>query len=205
MIAIRPGADSRKGSRSGKESGAGASIALAARLRKLAATRAPALALALILMPPVLGALDMIAAMVTSPVSAGSFGLVSFARGQPAALTLAQAEALNAYNNALTQFKAILSQRRAEVNSHQRLPNLLGQALYLAHNSMISTYKDLTDVLPSKIGRPNKFRIPPAYFNADNEPLLDEYTAIFNVMQAPPANAQNSETPFKDIVDVATS
>jgi len=158
-------------------------------------------------MPPVSGAVDMIATMVTSPVWAGSsyVGFVSPARGQPPVLTPSQAEALNAYNNALAQFKAILSQRRAQINSHQPLPNLPGQALYLARNNMISAYKDLTDVLPSKIGRPNKFRIPPAYFDADNEPLLDEYTAIFNVMQAPPANAQNSETPFKDIVDLATA
>ena len=55
---------------------------------------------------------------------------------------------------------------------------------------MMSTYKDLTDAQPSRIGRPNKFGIPPAYFDADNEPLIDEYLAIFKVMQAPPANAQ---------------
>ena len=70
---------------------------------------------------------------------------------------------------------------------------------------MMSAYKDLTDALPSKIGRPNKFGIPPAYFDADNEPLLDEYANLFNVMQAPPANAQNSETPFKDVVDLGTA
>jgi len=34
---------------------------------------------------------------------------------------------------------------------------------------MMSAYKDLTDALPSKIGRPNKFGIPPAYFDADSE------------------------------------
>ncbi|MBV9970344.1 MAG: hypothetical protein JO228_10195, partial [Xanthobacteraceae bacterium] len=49
----------------------------------------------------------------------------------------------------------------------------------------------------------NKFGIPPAYFDADNEKLIDEYLAIFNVMQAPPANAQRSETPFKDVYDLA--
>ena len=70
---------------------------------------------------------------------------------------------------------------------------------------MISAYKDLTDALPSKIGRPNKFRIPPAYFDADNEPLLDEYTNLFGIMQAPPVNAQNSDTPFKDVVDLGTA
>ena len=64
---------------------------------------------------------------------------------------------------------------------------------------MMSAYKDLTDALPSKIGRPNKFGIPPAYFDADNEPLLDEYKNLFNIMEAPPANAQNSDTPFNDV------
>src|SRR6185369_16994997 len=67
------------------------------------------------------------------------------------------------------------------------------------------TYKDLTDVLPSKIGRPNKFVIPPAYFDADNEPLIDEYLSIFNVIQAPPGNAQKSDTPFHDVVALGTA
>ena len=70
---------------------------------------------------------------------------------------------------------------------------------------MMSTYKDLTDALPSRIGRPNKFGIPPAYFDADNEPLIDEYTQLFEVMQAAPANAQNSATPFKDVADLGTA
>jgi hypothetical protein len=97
-----------------------------------------------------------------------------------------------------------LSQRREQIDSKQPLPNLPGQALYLARNSMISAHKDFTDALPSKIGRPNKFGIPPAYFDADNEPLLDEYTNLFSIMQAPPANAQYSDTPFKDVVDLGT-
>ena len=89
-----------------------------------------------------------------------------------------------------------------QINAKQPLPNLPGQALYLARNGMMSTYKDLTDAQPSRIGRPNKFGIPPAYFDADNEPLIDEYRKLFDVMQAPPANAQNSTTPFKDVVDL---
>jgi hypothetical protein len=136
------------------------------------------------------------------PAGIGNLGFISPARGQPAALT--NSDALNAYNNAVNDFKSILSQRRAQINSRQPLPNLPGQALYLARNNMISAYKDLTTAIPSKIGRPNKFGIPPAYFDADNEPLLDEYTSVFAVMQAPPASAQNSETPFNDVVDLAT-
>src|SRR5258708_4463250 len=120
----------------------------------------------------------------------------------PPALTKPQLDALNTYNDAVNNFRLVLSQRRAQINSNQPLPNLPGQALYLARINMMSAYKDLTDALPSKIGRPNKFGIPPAYFDADIEPLIDEYRDLFDIMEAPPANAQNSDTPFKDVVDL---
>jgi hypothetical protein len=121
---------------------------------------------------------------------------------RPTALTQAQSDALAAYDKALNQFKSILSERRAQISSHQSLPNLPGQALYLARVNVMSAYKDLTDALPSKIGRPNKFGIPPAYFDADIEPMVEEYRKLFAIMEAPPANAQNSDTPFKDVVDL---
>jgi hypothetical protein len=133
----------------------------------------------------------------------GNFGFTSPAMGQPGALTSAQSDALKAYNDAVKNFETILGQRRAQINSKQALPNLPGQALYLARNNMMSAYKDLTDAAPSKIGRPNKFEIPPAYFDADKEPLLDEYRALFDLMDAPAVNAQKSDTPFKDVVDLA--
>ena len=124
------------------------------------------------------------------------------AQGQLPALTESQSDALNTYNNAVDDFKLILGQRRAQINSNRGLPNLPGQALYLARINMMSAYKDLTDALPSKIGRPNKFGIPPAYFDADSEPLIDEYRNLFDSMEAPPANSQNSDTPFKDVVEL---
>ncbi len=83
------------------------------------------------------------------------------------------------------------------------LPDLPGQALYLARVNVMSTYKDLTDAIPSRIGRPNKFGVPPAYFDADIEPLIDEYQNLFAIMEAPPANAQSSDTPLKDVVDLS--
>src|SRR5215472_1962372 len=135
-------------------------------------------------------------------IGIGRIGFTSPAASQALALTKAQSDAMNSYNEAVSRFKSVLRQRRAQIDLKQKLPDLPGQALYLARNDMLSTYKDLTDVLPSKIGRPNKFKIPPAYFDAENEPLLDEYGALFKVMQAPPANAQNSDTPFKDVVDL---
>jgi hypothetical protein len=66
----------------------------------------------------------------------------------------------------------------------------------------MSTYKDLTDAHPLRIGRPNKFGVPPAYFDVAIEPLIDEYTALFKHMQTPPSYAQASETPFKDVADL---
>src|SRR5690349_1016916 len=132
------------------------------------------------------------------------FAPLAAARAEQAALTPTQSEALAAYDKAVRDFKAILAERRAQIDGKRPLPNLPGQALYLARNAMISTYKDLTTVLPSRIGRPNKFAIPPAYFDADNEPLIDEYTRLFAIMQAPPPNAQYSETPFADVVALGT-
>jgi hypothetical protein len=123
------------------------------------------------------------------------------ALGQPAA----QSDALNTYNKAVNDFRTILGQRRAQINSNQQVPNLPGQELYLARNKMMGAYKDLTDAVPAKIGRPNKFGIPPAYFDADSEPLLDEYYSLIGLMEAPPVNAQYSDTPFKDVVDLATA
>ena len=121
--------------------------------------------------------------------------------GQPTA----QPDVLNTYNKAVGDFKSILGRRRAQIDAKQPLPNLPGQELYLARNKMMSAYKDLTDAVPAKIGRPNKYGIPPAYFDADNEPLLDEYYNLIGLMEAPPANAQYSDTPFKDVVDLATA
>ena len=169
-----------------------------------ATARAPALAFALLIAPAVSSVIDAIMDAVAArvPAAIGNLGLVSPAWDQPAALTPSQSEALSAYDKAVNDFKSILRTRRAQIDSNQPLPNLPGQALYLARNAMLSAYKDLTDANPSKIGRPNKFGIPPAYFDADNEPLLDEYRKLFDVMEAPPAGAQFSNTPFKDVVDL---
>jgi hypothetical protein len=191
--------------------GVAARVGNAATSRACATVRAAALALALVFAPPVSGAIDAIANAivytVTGRVAAdiGDLGFISPALGQPAAPAKPQPDALNSYNNAVNDFRSILSQRRVQINSKQQLPNLPGQALYLARNNMISAYKDLTGALPSRVGRPNKFGIPPAYFDADNEPLLDEYTNLFAIMQAPPVHAQSSDTPFEDIVDLGTA
>jgi hypothetical protein len=132
---------------------------------------------------------------------AGSVGRVAPAAAQ-AALTREQAEAQAAYDRALREFKVVLVERRGQIEAKKPLPERPGQALYLARLQVISTYKDLTDALPARIGRPNRFGVPPAYFDADIEPLVEEYAALFAIMQAPPAGAQASATPFKDVADL---
>src|SRR5580692_753764 len=137
-------------------------------------TAAPtaALAVGLFFTPPVCIAVDAIINAVASLASPaiGNLGFVAPAKKQ--------ADALDAYNTAVNNFESILRQRRAQINSNQPLPNLPGQALYLARINMMSTYKDLTDALPSRIGEPNKFGIPPAYFDANRERLIDEYLGL---------------------------
>jgi hypothetical protein len=164
-----------------------------------------ALALGLVFAPPpaVDSAINRVASRV--PAAIGNLAFIRPAMGQPAAPAKKQADALKTYNEARKDFETILARRRAQIDSNQPLPNLPGQALYQARNNMISAYKDLTDAVPSRIGRPNKFGIPAAYFDAENEPLLDEYVKLFDRMQAPPSDAQNSETPFKDVVDLAVA
>ena len=139
------------------------------------------------------------------PANIGNLSFISFALGQTIALTKAQSDALDAYNKTVRDFRSILSERRAQINANQKLPDVPGQALYLARVNMMGAYKDLTDAVPSRIGRPNKYKIPPAYFDADNEPLIDEYKKLLGIMQAPPPNAQKSDTPFKDVVDLGTA
>jgi hypothetical protein len=154
---------------------------------------------------PTWGAATALIAASMSNARLTSLAKMSSAQAAPAALSKAQADALETYNNTVAQFRSVLNERRAQIEARQPLPNLPGQALYLARIAMMSAYKDLTDVLPAKIGRPNKFGIPPAYFDADNEPLLDEYKNLFAIIQAPPADAQDSATPFHDVVDLATA
>ncbi|MCK5495858.1 MAG: hypothetical protein KAI80_05565 [Hyphomicrobiaceae bacterium] len=146
-----------------------------------------------------------VAAAWLLPADIGPLSFITRAQAQPAALTKVQAQALHAYDKALRDFKAILAKRRAQIAAKKKLPGRPGQAVYLARIKVMSTYKDLTDALPARIGRPNKFAIPPAYFDADIEPLIEEYGALFSNLEAPPAYAQESKTPFKDVVALGTA
>ena len=153
--------------------------------------------------PPVSIATDAMFGPAASLVAAvtGQLGAMPPAMAQPAA----QSDALHAYDAAFRKFEQVLDQRRALIDSEQPLPNLPGQAVYLARNGMIGAAKDLTDAMPSHIGGPNKFGIPPAYFDAAMAPLLDEYRKLFDIMEAGPGNAQGSDTPFRDVVDLGTA
>ncbi|MDQ8700539.1 hypothetical protein RCO24_17525 [Hyphomicrobium sp. LHD-15] len=131
------------------------------------------------------------------------------AHAEQTKLSKEQAAAAAAYDKALADFRKILAERRAQIDgkkaSSKKLPRLPGQAVYLARLKVMSTYKDLTEAWPERIGRANKFGVPPDHFDADIEPLIDEYAALFQVMQAPPAFAQASETPRRDVVELGTA
>jgi hypothetical protein len=144
----------------------------------------------------------VVIAVVLIVVGAGGVGFAPPAAAQPRALTKEQITAQATYDTALRAFRTILAERRAQINAKQALPERPGQAVYLARLQVMSTYKDLTDAVPARIGRGNKFGVPPAYFDAAIEPLIEEYAALFKVMQAPPAGAQESKTPFKDVADL---
>src|SRR5262249_6352595 len=64
--------------------------------------------------------------------------LISPAKAAQAALSKAQGDALEAYNNTVAQFRAVLNERRAQIEAKLPLPNLPGQALYLARIAMMS-------------------------------------------------------------------
>jgi hypothetical protein len=129
-------------------------------------------------------------------------GLAAPAAAQTPATAQERARALTAYEAALGAFRAVLAERRGQIERRERLPERPGQALYLARLEVMSTYKDLTDLEPARIGRGNRLGIPPAYLEAAAAPLIEEYVAVFNLMQAPPAGAQASATPFKDVADL---
>lgn len=135
-------------------------------------------------------------------------GRLAFVAGaqaqQTAALTKEQQDAQAAYDAAVADFKKIIAERRAQIDGNKKLPSRPGQALYLARVKVMSSYKDLTDAIPARIGRPNKFNVPPAYFDAAIEPLIEQYAELFRVMQSPPKTAQASQTPFKDVIDIGT-
>ena len=70
----------------------------------------------------------------------GSSGvIVTATAAQPGTLTKKQSDALETYTSAVRNFELVLGQRRAQLDSRQPLPNLPGQALYLARNAMRTT------------------------------------------------------------------
>ena len=99
-------------------------------------TAAPtaALALGLCFTPSASIATNAIISTVAPLVAAaiGNIGFMSPATAEP--LTKKQSDALDTYNNSRTQFEQVLRQRRMQIDSKQGLPNLPGQALYLARN-----------------------------------------------------------------------
>ena len=70
-----------------------------------------------------------LACLTGLPVNIGNPSLISFALAQPTALTKSQSDALNAYNKTMQEFRSILSERRAQINANQKLPDLTGTGI----------------------------------------------------------------------------
>src|SRR5262249_28291188 len=106
--------------------GAASRMVHAAISGALATTRAAAFACGLFFAPPVSNAIDWITSMATPlvPANIGDLSFMSPAQGQPAALTTSRSDALNAYDKAVNDFKSILRDRRAQINSNQQLPKI---------------------------------------------------------------------------------
>ena len=79
-----------------------------------------------LLAPPFSIAIDVITNALASFVAADNAKLsfVSPAMGQSGTFTKREPDALSAYNDAVNNFKSILGERREQINSNQRLPNL---------------------------------------------------------------------------------
>ena len=104
----------------------------------------------------------------------GGASFVAAAQAETSALTPAQSDALKTYTTALNAFAAILAQRRAQLTMQQKLPGRPGQALYLARLAHDERVQGPHRRAASRSGGPT-IRIPPAYFDADTEPLIEEY------------------------------
>jgi hypothetical protein len=64
-----------------------------------------------------------LAALCSAVLALGLILALPAAQAQPS-LTASQSDALNRYNKALSDFKSILRQRRAQIDEKQKLPNL---------------------------------------------------------------------------------
>lgn len=93
-----------------------------------AARRAVIAALWIVLALPGSIAIDIFTDTITAliPANISVLRFIAPVQGQAAALTKSQTDALDTYNFAVSRFKSILSERRAQINSHQPLPNLPG-------------------------------------------------------------------------------
>src|SRR5262249_22752916 len=76
------------------------------------------------------GAVALALALLTAGI--GGLGVTTPAAGQGNTLNREQAAAQAAYGKALSEFKAVLTERRAQIEARERLPERPGQALYLA-------------------------------------------------------------------------
>jgi hypothetical protein len=79
------------------------------------------------------------------PTAIGNLGFISPVMGQSRPPTKKQSDALDTYNDAVRAFESISSQRRAQISSCLRLPDLPGQADRTTKKS--ATFRELLDAM----------------------------------------------------------
>jgi hypothetical protein len=83
-------------------------------------------ALRLFVTPVVDALMDTVPPLV--PTAIGNLGFISPVMDQSRPPTKKQSDALDTYNDAIRAFESISSQRRAQISSYLRLPDMSGQA-----------------------------------------------------------------------------
>jgi hypothetical protein len=79
------------------------------------------------------------------PTAIGNLGFMSPVMGQSSPPTKRQLDALDTYNDAVRAFESFSSQRRAQISSYLRLPDLPGQADRTTKTS--ATFREILDAV----------------------------------------------------------
>jgi hypothetical protein len=117
-----------------------------------------------------------------------------------------------------TGFKALLEKRRAQIDAALRkydsqiragqmsrggavraeLPHRPGHALFRARAPIREAINEIRAVFPDRA------RLAKELFNTDEfDALMKQYQELFTIMEEPPVWAQNSATPFEDVLALA--
>ena len=138
-------------------------------------------------------------------INMGHPGSMSAALAQPA-LTASQSEALTVYNKTVQDFRSILRERRAADRCEARAARQTGTgplSCACRDDGCVQGSYRRAAVENRQAPMDVKFLRPISMPTMSR--LSTSTRILFRIMQAPPADAQKSDTPFKDVVDLGTA